>query len=38
MHNPNGNLLLGLKRRIVEDFTHNDWEELGLLTGCSDLT
>lgn len=37
MYEFDGKLLLELKRRIVEDFTHSDWEELGLLTNCNDL-
>lgn len=37
MYEFDGKLVLELKRRIVEDFTHSDWEELGLLTNCNDL-
>lgn len=30
-------LLLELKGRIVENFTHGDWDEVGLRTNCVDL-
>lgn len=37
MQGSNGQLILELKRRIEEDFTHGDWEEIGLLTDCSEF-
>ncbi|WP_019675490.1 hypothetical protein [Arsukibacterium perlucidum] len=37
MKNYNGQLILDLKRRIEEDFTSSNWEEIGLLTDCSHL-
>lgn len=33
----NGSLILDLKRRIEEDFTSSNWEEVGLLTDCSHI-
>lgn len=32
-----GNRLIGLRERIVADFDHGNWEELGLLTGRSGI-
>jgi hypothetical protein len=37
MSNYNGNLIIELKRRIEEDFTSGNWEEIGLLTDCSHI-
>jgi hypothetical protein len=37
VQNPNGKIILDLKRRIEEDFTHGDWEEVGLLTDCAHI-
>jgi hypothetical protein len=37
MYESKGKKILEFKRRIVEDFTHGDWEELGLLTDCTDI-
>lgn len=37
MDNSTGKMILELKRRIEEDFTYSDWEELGLLTDSSDI-
>ena len=37
MKNPNSQLILELKRRIEEDFTSSNWEEVGLITDCSHI-
>lgn len=37
MQNRNGQLIIELKRRIEEDFTSGNWEEIGLLTDCSHI-
>jgi hypothetical protein len=37
MKSSNGQLILDLKRRIEEDFTSSNWEEIGLLTDCSHI-
>lgn len=37
MINQNGQLIIELKRRIEEDFTSGNWEEVGLLTDCSHI-
>lgn len=37
MKNPNSKLILELKRRIEEDFTSSNWEEVGLITDCSHI-
>ena len=37
MKNKNAQLIIELKRRIEEDFTFGNWEEIGLLTGCSHI-
>lgn len=37
MENPNSQLILELKRRIEEDFTSSNWEEVGLITDCSHI-
>ena len=37
MQNKNGQLIIELKRRIEEDFTSGNWEEIGLLTDCSHI-
>lgn len=37
MHQVDGKLLLALKERIVKCFKHENWDELGVLTNCSDL-
>lgn len=37
MKNPNSQLILELKRRIEEDFTSSNWEEIGLITDCSHI-
>ena len=36
-NNYNGPLIIELKRRIEEDFTSGNWEEIGLLTDCSHI-
>ena len=33
----NGKKILALKEKIYENFTHSDWQEVGLITDCSDL-
>lgn len=35
--NYNSQLILELKRRIEEDFTSSNWEEVGLITDCSHI-
>lgn len=37
MQNYNGKKIIELKRRIEEDFTSGNWEEIGLLTECSHI-
>lgn len=37
MTNKKGQLIIELKRRIEEDFTSGNWEEIGLLTDCSHI-
>lgn len=37
MKDKNAQIIIELKRRIVEDFTSGNWEEIGLLTDCSHL-
>ncbi len=37
MKNYNSQLILELKRRIEEDFTSSNWEEVGLITNCSHI-
>jgi hypothetical protein len=37
MTNRNGKIIIELKRRIEEDFTSGNWEEIGLLTDCSHI-
>lgn len=37
MKNYNSQLILELKRRIEEDFTSSNWEEVGLITDCSHI-
>ena len=32
-----GNRILALRQKVVADFNAEDWEEVGLLTGFSDL-
>lgn len=32
-----GKRILSLRERVVAEFTSGDWEEVGLLTGFSDL-
>jgi hypothetical protein len=32
-----GQRLIHLRERIVANFDHGNWEEIGLLTGCSDI-
>ncbi|MBY8007940.1 hypothetical protein KW471_06495 [Vibrio fluvialis] len=37
MKDRNAPIIIDLKRRIEEDFTSGNWEEIGLLTDCSHL-
>lgn len=37
MSNYDGKVIIELKRRIEEDFTSGNWEEIGLLTDCTHI-
>jgi len=37
MDTSRGKKIISLKDRILSGFTQSDWEEVGLLTGCSDI-
>jgi hypothetical protein len=32
-----GHRLIDMREKIVSNFDHSDWEEIGLLTGCSEI-